>query len=228
MIACWEIYFERFLRNCSCQDWRGCEKIFGSLETVFAFIIPEKRCATLIIWKNGKHLFDAWGMNLLNAVIYPVSFCTSFTDLWSCISRTALWWVASIPLWETRNPRNFPAVKPKEHLAGFNHMLCRIAFSNVSRRSTTWSVAFFDIVIMSSTYIYRFLPICAPKIVSFICWKVAHALMSPKGITWYPKTPLCVMNTICSQSWLSFLIWLYPEKASIKDNNSLPAVASMS
>ena len=62
--------------------------------------------------------------NLLRAATLPVRDFTSLIVLGELISRIALTFsgFASIPLYETINPRNFPEETPKAHLEGFNFM----------------------------------------------------------------------------------------------------------
>ena len=64
-------------------------------------------------------------MNLLRAATLPVRYYTSLVILGEDISRIALTFLgfASIPLYETMNPRNFPEETLKAYLDGFNFML---------------------------------------------------------------------------------------------------------
>ena len=68
--------------------------------------------------KKGKHFFVALDTNLFSAATFPLRLCTSFTFLGGFISIMAriLSEFASIPLCDTINPRNFPAVTPKAAL----------------------------------------------------------------------------------------------------------------
>ena len=77
------------------------------------------------IWKKGWHLSFALDTNRLKAAILHVRRCTSFIPDGDGMSSTAfiLSGFASIPLWLTMKPRNFPADTPKAHLAGFSFML---------------------------------------------------------------------------------------------------------
>ena len=53
-------------------------------------------------------------MNLLSVAILPISLWTSFTVLGDAISNIAQTFsrFASIPLWDTMNPKNFPDAIP--------------------------------------------------------------------------------------------------------------------
>ena len=59
------------------------------------------------------------------ARILPLRLCTSFMFLGGVISIMAriLSGLASMPLWDTMNPRNFPAVTLKARLPGLSFML---------------------------------------------------------------------------------------------------------
>ena len=60
--------------------------------------------------------------NVFRAATSPVSLCTSFTFLGEVMSSMALTFsrLASIPHWETVNPRNLPNKTPNTHFAGFS------------------------------------------------------------------------------------------------------------
>ena len=77
------------------------------------------------VQKKGRHLSIAFVTNLFNDAILPFRLYTSltiFSGVSSIIARTFSG-LTSIPLWETMNPRNFPAVTPNAHLLRFNFML---------------------------------------------------------------------------------------------------------
>ena len=77
-------------------------------------------------------------MNLFRAATLPVRDCTSLVVLGEDILRIALTFsgFASIPLYETINPRNFPEETLKAHFDGFNFMLYYLSVLNVSLRSS--------------------------------------------------------------------------------------------
>ena len=75
--------------------------------------------------KKGRHLFVILKTNLFSATTLPLWLCTSLIfigDVISIITRT-LSRLTSIPLWDTMNPKNFPAVTLNAHLFGFSFML---------------------------------------------------------------------------------------------------------
>ena len=74
------------------------------------------------VLKKGRHLSIALEMNLLRALILPVSIYTSFTIFGEVISNMAriFFGLAFIPYWDTINPMNFPNDTLKVHLLGFN------------------------------------------------------------------------------------------------------------
>ena len=88
--------------------------------------------------KNDKHLSVALETNLLKAVTRPVRNWTSLILYGGFISRIALIFsgFASIPLYETMNPRNFPDTTPKAHLLGFNFILYHLSVLKVSCKSS--------------------------------------------------------------------------------------------
>ena len=61
-------------------------------------------------------------MNLFRVAIRLVSLCTSFTLLNEVMSSMALTFsrLASIPHWETMNPKNLLDETPNTHFAGFS------------------------------------------------------------------------------------------------------------
>ena len=58
--------------------------------------------------------------------------------------------------------------------------LCRLA--NISSKSLTRVLGTRDLMMMSSTYGSAFLPSYGPNAMCIIHWKVAPALLSPKGM----------------------------------------------
>ena len=64
----------------------------------------------------------ALGTNLFKATIHPINLSTTFTLLREAMSNMALTFskLASMPCYETMNPRNFPDVTPNTHFTGFN------------------------------------------------------------------------------------------------------------
>ena len=75
--------------------------------------------------KKGWHLSLALDTNRLKAAILPVNHWTSFIPDGDGMSSTAfiLSRFASIPLWLTMKPINFPVDTPKAHLVGFSFIL---------------------------------------------------------------------------------------------------------
>ena len=76
------------------------------------------------------HLSVALETNLFRAATFPVRLCTSFIvfgDLTSIITFT-LSRFASIPCWDTMNPKNFPKATAKHILQGlilyYNYVVC--------------------------------------------------------------------------------------------------------
>ena len=74
------------------------------------------------VLKKGRHLSVTLEMNLLRAATLPVSFWTSLMVLGEAISMMAYTFsrFASIPLWDTMNPKNLPEATPKTHLPVFS------------------------------------------------------------------------------------------------------------
>lgn len=62
---------------------------------------------------------------MLRAATLPAKHYTSFVLLGARISMIAFTFLglASTPLWDTMNPRNFLAETPKAHLLGLSFML---------------------------------------------------------------------------------------------------------
>ena len=60
--------------------------------------------------------------NLFKVATRPVSLCTSFIYLGEVMSNIALTFsgLASMPHYETINPKNLPNETPNTHFAGFN------------------------------------------------------------------------------------------------------------
>ena len=79
-----------------------------------------KACFSVL--KNGWHLSMALEMNLFKATIRLVNLYTSFTLLGEVISSMAFTFsrLASIPCWETMNPKNLPNETPNTHFTKFN------------------------------------------------------------------------------------------------------------
>ena len=117
--------------------------------------------------------------------VSTVRDCSSFTVFREDISRIALTFLgfASIPLWDTMNPRNFPKETPKAHMDGFNFMLYYLSVLKVSLRLSRWSSSSLLFTSISSTYTSTFLPICLLNIWFTNLWYVAPAFFRPKGIT---------------------------------------------
>lgn len=63
--------------------------------------------------------------NLLKAMTHLAIRCTYFVFLDGCMSIMAFTFsrFASIPHWDTINPRNFPTDTLKEHLSGLSFIL---------------------------------------------------------------------------------------------------------
>ena len=135
--------------------------------------------------KNGKHLSVALETNLLRAATRPVRDCTSLIFCGGFISRIALIFsgLASIPLCETMNPRNFPEATPKAHLLGFNFILYRLSVLKVSCKSSKCLPSSKLFTNISSTYTSTFRPIWGRNMWLTSRWYVAPAFFNPKGIT---------------------------------------------
>src|SRR6187399_2141957 len=72
------------------------------------------------ILKNGRARSADFEMNLLRAATQPASLLTSLTRFGASICSMALILsgLASIPLWDTKNPRSLPEGTPKTHSRG--------------------------------------------------------------------------------------------------------------
>jgi len=87
--------------------WQGLPRIHHSTERLFFNTL-----------KNVMHLSVALETNLFKAATFPVKVCTSFIvfgDLTLIIAFT-LSGFASIPHWDTMNPKNFPEAIAKKNL----------------------------------------------------------------------------------------------------------------
>ena len=107
--------------------------------------------------KYGKHLSIAFETNLLNAATCLVRLCISlavFNDSIFCIAWILLG-LASIPLCETMNLRNFPNKISKAHLLGFSFMLYHLSVLEVSWRSSRCNVSFALLTSILSTYTFH-------------------------------------------------------------------------
>jgi hypothetical protein len=104
----------------------------------------------LKILKNGRHFSVGRVMNQFNAANFPLSCFVVFED---CISKTA--WIfsglASIPLFKTMYPNNFPKDTQKAHLVGFSLTPFYLSVLNASWRSCVWSNDSVLFTSMSST-----------------------------------------------------------------------------
>ena len=76
------------------------------------------------VWKKGRHLSVALETNLFKTATLPFKLCTSLTVFGG--ANFILAWIlsrlTSIPLWDTMNPKNFPAITPNAHFPGFNFL----------------------------------------------------------------------------------------------------------
>ena len=94
--------------------WQGLPRIHHSIKRLFFNTL-----------KNDMHLSVALKTNLFKGATFPIKLCTSFTvfgELTSIIAFT-LSGFASIPHWDTMNPKNFLEATAKTHFARFNFIL---------------------------------------------------------------------------------------------------------
>ena len=97
-------------------------------------IRPSTQNDFLRVRKKGRHLSVTFEMNLFRAAILPFKLCTSLIVLGGSnfIMARIFFALTSIPLWDTMEPKNFPAVIPNAHLLGFSFMLYDRRVSKVS------------------------------------------------------------------------------------------------
>ena len=102
--------------------------------------------------KKGLYLSEDLEMNWFKVASRPVSLCTSLTHCGDLSLAIAFTWsgLASIPLWLTMYPRNFPDDTLKLHLVGFGFIQYLRSMSKASCKLATWSVLNFDFTSMSS------------------------------------------------------------------------------
>lgn len=74
-----------------------------------------------VSWKSGNSFSANWGRNRRMHERRPITLCSSLRFLGEGISRMALvfWGSTLMPTRRRIHPRNFPAVTPKAHFAGF-------------------------------------------------------------------------------------------------------------
>ena len=86
---------------------------------------------------KGRPLSPSRLMNLLKAVMHPISFIRSFSLLGGFMYLIALTFVglASMPRLLTMKPSSFPDGTLNTHLVGLSFHLNFLRFSNVSERS---------------------------------------------------------------------------------------------
>ena len=84
--------------------------------------------------KNGRFYSADLEMNLFNAASLPVSL-----DVGGCIRKIASIFdgLASMPFFDTRQPRNFPFAILKMLFSGLSLRPARLKFTKVSPRSAT-------------------------------------------------------------------------------------------
>ena len=138
------------------------------------------------ILKNMRHLSVEREMNRFNATILPVNYWSCFVLWGACIFRIALIFsgLASVPLWETINQRNFLEDSSKVYLEGLSSIPYRLNVSKASIISSMWSFAHLLYTSISSTDTSIFRPICSQNILLTSLWYVAPTFFKPKGITW--------------------------------------------
>ena len=105
------------------------------------------------------YLSVALETNLFWAATFPIKLYISFIvfgDLTSIIAFT-LSGFASIPRWDTMNPKNFPEVTKKTHFLGFNFILYLCSVLKVSFRSSKWLGLSLIFTSISSMYTSTFL-----------------------------------------------------------------------
>jgi hypothetical protein len=103
--------------------------------------------------KKGRLVSASFTMNLFNATIRPIRFCTSFLVCGGCIWRIAfiLSGLVSIPLVETRQPSTLPHVTLKTHFPGLSLSLDSCMLAKVSVRSEMYGALFLLASTISST-----------------------------------------------------------------------------
>ena len=127
----------------------------------------------------NKSAFGPW------AVIRSVNLCTSFTLLREVMLSMALTFfgLASIPRWETMNPKNLRDKTLNTHFTEFNIIWYFLKVSKVSLRSSKCNCAFLLFTSMLSTYTFIFRPICLLNMWFTSLWYLALAFFWPNGLT---------------------------------------------
>lgn len=87
--------------------------------------------------EKRSHLLVAFEMNQFNVVTLPATLCIAFMLFGDPMSKMAFTFfgLASIPLYKTINPRNFPIDTLKAHFSSFNLIWYFLRVSKVSLRS---------------------------------------------------------------------------------------------
>ena len=103
----------------------GLDKLSNGEEERYAFR-SSNTCWHLVVHSNnflnvqkkGRHLSAALKTNLFNAATLPFKLHTSLTVFGGANSIMAFIFsrLTSIPLWDTKNPRNFLVITPNTHL----------------------------------------------------------------------------------------------------------------
>src|SRR3954470_14989601 len=113
--------------------------LFKSCSAASAFGVHFIGPAFFKILKNGRARSADLEINLLRAATQPASFRTSLTRAGASICSMALILsgLASIPRWDTKNPRSLPEGTPNTHFSGLSLRLILRKFAKVSSKSWT-------------------------------------------------------------------------------------------
>jgi hypothetical protein len=97
----------------------------------------ENRSVPFKTSKNGKLHSADLEMNLFSEASLPVSCCIDFLDVGGCICKIASIFVgfASMPLADTKHPKNFPFSTPKMLFSWFSFRHALLKFLKVSCKS---------------------------------------------------------------------------------------------
>lgn len=101
------------------------------------------------------------------------------------MALTCFGWIL-IPSWETIWPINFPSITQKIDFLGLSETPCSLHLLSTFSKSLRWFSLFLEKNIRLSKYIMMIISLRSKKEEFMALWKVALALMSPKGIL-FPK-----------------------------------------
>ena len=100
----------------SCCSWRNACWYLESQRKSFPFFSGDAKAAVRVVRPRINHQMYK---SLLRKLLSCMSVAGGFIVVMAC----TLLGSTSIPLWCTRNPKNFPTVTPKAHLNGFMRSL---------------------------------------------------------------------------------------------------------